>query len=165
MVRKDKQVSTRELLSLYVRSYKDIDKHAPGILAAYILYAVVSASIPYATIYLSAQIINELAGERRLEQLWFWVMLTIGIESLLALLNGILARWKNVKMELFERRQQLFMDKMLDMDYADVDKQENRDLYAQIQQNENWAGRGLWRVMLMESRCLRAFLESWELLH
>ena len=157
MVRKDKQVSTRELLSLYVRSYKDIDKHAPGILAAYILYAVVSASIPYATIYLSAQINNELAGERRLEQLWFWVMLTIGIESLLALLNGILARWKNVKMELFERRQQLFMDKMLDMDYADVDKQENRDLYAQIQQNENWAGRGLWRVMLHGEQMFKGF--------
>lgn len=35
------------------------------------------------------------------------------------------------------------MDKMVALDYADVDRQAVFDLYAQIRQNENWAGWGI----------------------
>ncbi len=41
---------------------------------------------------------------------------------------------------------QYSIHKMFDLDYAELDKQENHDLRDQIRQNENWSGWGLMRV-------------------
>ena len=144
MAKKEK-IDFKEAFSLHIRSYKDINQYCPGLLLSYVLYSVVSAVTPYVTVYLSAQIINELAGARRTENLWFWVWVTIGAEAILALLKAILLRWKNTKLR--ERKNKIYVDKILAMDYADVDKQENRDLLAQIQQNEMWNGWGYYEAM------------------
>lgn len=68
---KKEQPGLKEALRIHIRSYKELNKYRPGLLSAYTLYALVSAIIPYVTIYFSAQIINELAGARRLEKYGF----------------------------------------------------------------------------------------------
>ena len=152
---KKEQPGFKEVLELHVRSYKELNKCCPGLLLSYMLHALVSAIIPYVTVYLSAQIINELAGARRTEKLWFWVCLTICIEAVLAILKAVLLRWKNTK-RIWERKNKLFVDKMLSMDYADVDKQENRDLHAQVQQNEQWGNWGHYSALRILERSMNA---------
>ena len=152
---KKEQPGFREAIKVHMRSYKELNKYCPGLLLAYISYALVSAIIPYITIYFSAQIINELAGTRRSETLWFWVSVTIGMEVVLAVTKAVLLRWKNTK-RIWERKNKIFVDKILNMDYADVDKQENRDLYAQVQQNEQWGNWGHYRALWIFERLINS---------
>ena len=143
MKKKTDQISVGETFAIHWRAIKDINKIAPGCFVSYILYAVVTALSPYATIWLSAQLINELASLRRLEVLGKWVLLIVTVTAAMGLIKAVLERWKNVKYELFYWQYHvLYAEKFLDMDYADQDKQETRDLFTQIQQSANWGGWG-----------------------
>ena len=143
MKKKTDQISVRETFAIHIRAMKDMQRTAPGCFVSFVLGAVVKALSPYATIWLSAQLINELASLRRSEVLGKWVLLIVTVTAAMGLLKAALERWKNVNDELFyEQYHILYAEKFLNMDYADCDKQETRDLFAQIRQSANWGGWG-----------------------
>lgn len=138
---KNKKLS--EALRITIRCIRDVNRYIPGRIPSIVLNSVVSALTPYVTIWFSAQLINELAGPRRPEVLWRWVILTVGITALMSLAGAALKRWKSAMQSIHNpRKEQIFTDKFLSMDYADIDNQHIRDLRAQIEQNENWSGWG-----------------------
>ena len=138
---KNKKLS--EALRITIRCIRDVNRYIPGRIPSIVLNSVVSALTPYVTIWFSAQLINELAGPRRPEVLWRWVILTVGITALMSLAGAALQRWKSAMQSIHNpRKEQIFTDKFLSMDYADIDNQHIRDLRAQIEQNENWSGWG-----------------------
>lgn len=123
-------------------------KLCPEAFVSLLLSSVVKAVTPYVTIFLSARIIDELSGARRPDQLLRWVVLTLACTAVCALLQGVLTRWSNyAKGCAGQLDDQLYMDKMVALDYADVDRQAVFDLYAQIRQNENWAGWGIRKTI------------------
>ena len=134
----------KQVLALYLRCIRDVNRYVPGRIMVIVLDALVRALTPYVTIWLSAQIINELASQRRPEVLWKWVIWSISVGTVLSLAGMLLSRWKAATETLHnDRKDRMFNDKFLSMDYADVDDQRTRDLYAQIAQNENWMGWGI----------------------
>lgn len=148
MKQNSEAVSLRETLRLHRRAFQDLRCLCPGTFAAIALYAAVNAVRPYVTVYLSARIINELAGLRRPEILWPLVLLALGSAALLTLLNGVLQRWKEAKtLQCHFRKEHLYADKMLSMDFADMDKAETHNLHAQIRQSENWSDWGFNRLL------------------
>ena len=133
----------KQVLALYLHCVKDVNRYVPGRIPAIGLDALVRAITPYVTIWFSAQIINELASQRRPEVLWKWVIWSIAAGAVLGLAGVALNRWKEATDTLHNaRKNRIFNDKFLSMDYAVVDDQRTRDLYAQIAQNENWMGWG-----------------------
>lgn len=129
---------------LNLRAWSIWWKLCPEAFVSLLLSSVVKAVTPYVTIFLSARIIDELSGARRPDQLLRWVVLTLACTAACALLQGVLTRWSNyAKGCAGQLDDQLYMDKMVALDYADVDRQAVFDLYAQIRQNENWAGWGI----------------------
>ena len=143
MKRKTDQISIRDTFAIHLRAMNDMRKTAPGCFLSFILCAIVKALSPYATIWLSAQLINELASLRRPEVLGKWVLWILTVTAAIGLLKAALERWKNVNDELFYKQYHiLYAEKFLSMDYADCDKQETRDLFTQIQQSANWGGWG-----------------------
>lgn len=147
MKKSENGVSLRQSLAAHLRAAKLIHKELPHLLPATILSAVVAALTPYATIYLSAQLINELASLRRSTELTRWVLLTLGVTAGLGLLQKALTRWqyKNHNM-LHIVAEKIYTDKFLTMDYADADRQEVREQLKQILQSTNWSDWGLGRV-------------------
>ena len=142
-MKKPDQVSIRDTIAIHLRAAKDVNRVAPGFLFAAIIYSAVAALSPYATIWLSAQLINELASARRPDVLGKWVVLIIAVTAAVGLIKAALERWKSVKDDLFYRQYHiLYADKFLSMDFADSDKQETRDLFTQIEQSANWGGWG-----------------------
>ena len=134
----------KQVLALYLRCVKDVNRYVPGRIPAIVLDALVRALTPYVTIWFSARIINELASRRRPEVLWKWVIWSVAMGAVLGLAGVVLNRWKEATDTLHNaRKNRMFNDKFLSMDYADVDDQRTRDLYAQIAQNENWMGWGI----------------------
>ncbi|MDY2937269.1 MAG: ABC transporter ATP-binding protein [Fusicatenibacter sp.] len=157
MAKKSDTITLKEALRLHNRSLKLLNGYCPGLFPATALCSVVSAVIPYVTIFLSARIISELAGKRRPEVIWNWVLAAVVCGGVLALAKGALERWKSKKEDLYYHQEQMiFTDKGLSMDFADVDRQTTRDLFSQIRQNESWSGRG----MPLVSMAFRNFVES-----
>ena len=142
-MKKTDQVSIRDTIAIHLRAAKDVNRVAPGFLFAAIIYSAVAALSPYAVVWLSAQLINELASARRPDVLGKWVVLVIAVTAAVGLIKAALERWKSVKDDLFYRQYHiLYADKFLSMDFADSDKQETRDLFTQIEQSANWGGWG-----------------------
>lgn len=145
--KKTDHIPFRQTLSLNFRAYKLLDASCPQLFLSSFVLSVISAITPYVGIYLSARIINELAGGRNPDALWNLVLLTVLSTALLMLLNAVLMRWKNsTHNTLYVKTQYIYTSKMLDMDFASLDDQHTHDLRSQIGQNERWGGWGLYKV-------------------
>lgn len=94
--------------------------------------AIVEAVTPYITVWLSAQIINELSGARDPQTLWKWVILTVSVTAGLRLLKETLYHWKGTvhSLENFYE-EKLMADKMMDMDFAAAESPETKNLRFQ----------------------------------
>ena len=157
-MKKTVQVSIRETIAIHLRAAKDVNRVAPGFIFASIIYSAVTALSPYATIWLSAQLINELASSRRPDVLGKWVILIVAVTAVVGLIKAALERWQKVKDDLFYKQYHiLYADKFLSMDFADSDKQETRDLFSQIQQSTNWGGWGFNYINMYVCWSVEAF--------
>ena len=142
------KLTYRQSWKLNLRAWKIWWKLCPGVFFSTLASSVVKAITPYVTIFLSAQIINELAGSRRTEELTKWVVLTLFCAAGCTLLQGVFSRWANYeKTSACHMDGQIYMKKMLSLDYADVDRQAVFALYSQINQNTQWAGWGVNRTL------------------
>ena len=143
MAKKTEKVRVKKALGLFFRASKDLSRYCSALYASILLDRMVYALAPYVTVYFSARIINELASLRRPEVLWPLVLVTVGSAALLSLIRGLMTRWVMAEFDKYhDRKNQLYTDKLLSMDFADMDKTETHDLRSQINQAENWSGWG-----------------------
>ena len=147
MAENEKKASLRESLRLHWRAFKLLNRYCPGRFLSIGLSSVVTAVIPYVTVFFSARIIGELAGSRRPEMLLRWVLAAVLVGAFLSLAKGALEHWKNAKREYgYFQRERIMRDKLLELDFDRIDRQETHDLLAQIRQNEGWNANGFGRV-------------------
>lgn len=137
----------RNAAALHLRGIKELHKVSPKFFPLLTVYSIFSAITPYITVFFSAQILKELATMRREEILWQWVIAGVLCVGIAAIAKAMLyRRYNSLLNDLYGRKEILFIHKMFSLDFSELDKQENHDLRAQIQQNENWSSWGLMRV-------------------
>lgn len=142
------KVNMRHAVASHLRGIKELHKVSPKFFPILTLHCIVSAMIPYITVFFSAQVLKELATIRRAEILWKWVIASVLCGGIASILNAVLQRRCNTLLnDLWGRKEILFIHKMFSLDFSELDKQENHDLRAQIRQNENWSSWGLMRVI------------------
>ena len=140
-------VNMRNAAALQLRGIKELHKVSPKFFPLLTVYSIFSAITPYVTVFFSAQILKELATLRREENLWQWVIAGVLCVGIAAIAKAMLyRRYNSLLNDLYGRKEILFIHKMFSLDFSELDKQENHDLRAQIQQNENWSSWGLMRV-------------------
>lgn len=143
----EKKINMRHALAVNLRAAKELHRVNPKVFLMLTLCSIVTAVLPYITVYFSAQILKELALLRRPEILRNWAITGVFCIGLVSALKALLnQRAETVYDDLYGRKEILFARKMFSMDYADMDKQQTHDLRAQIQQNENWSSWGMMRV-------------------
>ncbi len=155
----NRELTTKEAVAITLRCIKDINRYVPGRIPAMVLQYAVAALKPYVTIWFSAQLINELAGQRRADELWKWAFLTIAMTALVSLIYAIISRWVSAMDSIHNpRKERIFTDKLLSMDFADVDKAETHDKRAQILQNEQFNGWGMNQTILNVGNTIYALI-------
>ncbi len=160
MKKDKKQIPIRKAWGLNIRALRIWWKNFPEVFASYTFHAIVDALFPLVGIYFSARIIDELAGARRPDQLAYWVILTLLIGAGTELLLAILMRWRNsCYAGTYYTQQKLYAEKMLSMDFCDVDNPKTLDLLSQIKQNEKWAGWGLNKIITHYQMLLTAVIK------
>lgn len=145
----------------------------PKLFWSILLCALTKAVVPYINIWLSAQIINELAGTRQPQRLWMLVAVTIIADVVLALLIKALERARAVEDSWYlqkYREEKYLNEKMMRMDYSIFEKQQTKDLRTRIGQDAQWFGRGIKYLNQMLYHCaegsfrvIGAVLLTWEL--
>ena len=140
----EKKNTMRHALSVHLRGARMLGGVSPRFFPVLTFCAVADALTPYVTVFFSAHILKELALSRRADVLWQWIAAGVLCTALLAMLKSFLYQRKETLLDdLYGRKEIIFVRKMFSLDYADLDRQENRDLREQIRQNENWSSWGL----------------------
>ncbi|MCD8145351.1 MAG: hypothetical protein LUD79_08495 [Oscillospiraceae bacterium] len=147
MAKKAETLSYQEAWRRNYRAFRMGWEKYPNWYRSCLLKGIFSAATPYVTIYISARIINELAGQRRPGTLVSLVLVQVISAAVLALVNGVLTRWHSREDKLVNyQEKKILTDKTMDMDFVDLDSQRVSDLLYQIAQNTNWMGWGVIRV-------------------
>ena len=155
------KLTWRRTWQLTLRAWRIWWKRCPGYFTAVLLRDAIQALGPYATIYLSARLINELAGSRDPQALLWWVGWQLGTLAFLTLAGGLCTRWAAYYEDtLYPINQRLYMDKMLDMDYADLDRQAVYELYSKLMQSQIFIGFGIRGALMRFSPLLQAVLQT-----
>lgn len=143
-----KEPSWKESRRANMRALRLLYEQHPQMILSQIFYAVWQALTPYVGIYLSALLIDEIAGGKDRGRLTQLVIASLVTAAVIALGTALLTRWQNTAAaEMPFVMSKIFADKMLDMDYVSVDNTETHELFYKIQQNEIGGGFGLGKVL------------------
>jgi len=154
----EKKLNIKEAIQANMRGYKILWK-TPMILLSGGLHAAAEALSPFIGIYLLAQIINEIAGARDLDRLIRLTIITLVATAISSLITAGLLRLKNYHRSTeFFIGQKILTDKLLEMDFRDVDSSNTHELLSQIRQNRQWGGWGLWKLIVNFDNVVKATL-------
>ena len=150
MKKSDKQTYTwKETIRMNWKCVKVLLSRCPWVLIYRLIEVTLAAIVPYVIIYFSAQIISELAGNCRAERLQELVVITLVVTFGLHLIKNIVSRLNEVERHTtFYYAYSLFSDKLLDMDFVQVDSTEVQSEYETIIRTLGGAGWGFYRVIL-----------------
>lgn len=153
------KVSWREVIALHRRAFLLFWNKSPKIFLSRAIYAIVRALTPYVGIYLSALLVDELAGGRNVERITVLVIAVVVSTLGLSLFSESIKHWQWYEnAALHQHGTRVFVDKMLDMDFVDMDNQKTHDLYSQIRQNQNWGNWGLMKLPWYFETALQAVI-------
>ena len=139
----------REVLRLNNRALKLFYKRYPQMILSRLISVVWNSLTPYVSIYLSALVIDELAGSRNVERLQLLVLITLASAAVIALGTALLKKWTEAQSAgMWFKVENILSEKMLDMDYVSLDETHTAELLSTIRQNMNGGGWGLYRVVV-----------------
>ena len=145
---KKHDVPLRKAFSVYWRGLRLWHRICPQIIWSSVASVGIRSISPYVTIWFSARIIDELTGNRDIQRLWRLVLLTVIVTGLMTLLSILGNRWYRHQHSVQGGRiSRLFTEKLLDMDFAVMDRQETYDLLSKTRDNNQWGGWGLIMVL------------------
>lgn len=157
MEAKTEKIPFAKAWKMNARTWKLSYEEMPLWYISTVLSSLLSAAAPYATVWFSAKLIAELAGARDIAMLTRYAVLILISAAVIMLLRAFASARINAEQGTYtDRTQNIFVKKMLSMDFVDIDSQRVFDLKSQIDQNENYSGMGFWFAMSI----FRDFTES-----
>ncbi len=142
-----------------IRALKLIQKYEPSLVATALLSGFFSALQPLAMVYISAQLVDELAGARDKQRIIMLAVIALAAGLLLELVKVIFQRKQNViKVRIYDIIEDIYADKMMSLDFAELDRQYVSDLYWKIWQVTNCSSWGMSKVFyVFDALCNDAF--------
>ena len=137
----------REAFRFNRKAFLLLYKRYPQMFTSSIICVIWNALTPYVGIYLSARIIDEIAGNRDPETLKRLVLYTLFSAALISLVTALLSKWRNNQESgMYFKVQQVFTQKLMEMDFVNIDDAKTHEMLSTINQNQNGGGWGLYRV-------------------
>lgn len=150
----------KEAFHYHKRAFLLINKQVPHLYSSLVLHSIVSALFPYVGIWMSAQILNELSGDRQPNKLWTLIITTLILTGTLTLLTWVAHHWKMAKKApLYVHIRKIYGDKMLSMDYCVLNSPKTKELHSKILDNDQFSGYGLMKTYYILEDGLNAFFQ------
>lgn len=147
MAKNENRMPLSKALQLNNRAFRLFYKRYPQMILSRIINTVWKALTPYVGIFLSALIIDELAGNRNIERLQTLVIITLVSAAVIAFVSTLLNKWmKTQNAGMWLKVENILSEKMLDMDFVNLDDTHTAELLSTIRQNIQGGGWGLFRA-------------------
>lgn len=148
MKKRKKGYSWKEICQMNIRAMQIFYQYEPQLVIASLLFIIWNALTPYVTIWFSAQIIEELSGAADARHLQFLVLWTLLVTAIAGLGTSWLRKWRRTHYAgLYHTIEYIYSEKLLDMDYVNLEKTENLELLSKIHQNQNSSAWGLLKAL------------------
>lgn len=152
-----KKLTIKERVSITARGYKILKQYCPGLTSGKAVSALISALQPFASIWFSAQIINELTGLRRVNLLVLYVCTVLFINFIISMLRSVLDRITGEKQaQMWDFFQKVFTDKQSSMDYVDLENADIQQQRKKAEENLFMFGNGLGQLVWGTEGLVRA---------
>lgn len=159
MEKNKKRMSRAEALKINLRAIRMIYRLSPQMTISRFVGVVWDALTPYGGIYLSALLIEELAGSRDVERLKLLVAATLAYSAATGLVSVFLDKWRNTQGSgQWWRLERVYVKKLFDMDYVKIDDTKTHELLSTIRQHGQGGGWGIHRVLYNCASLLSAVL-------
>ena len=137
-------------LKINLRAFKLIHSLSPTLFPIIALKNIFSILISYVNLYMSAEIINELAGNHKLRKLTVLVIMIIGANFVINLIGAFFDKaYENAYFKFNKNEELLLNEKTLNLDYADI---ENPDIHQ--------LRREITNAMLINGQGTRLFIQT-----
>ena len=140
--------SLKSSIAINNRALKLIYSKYPQMVISTILNAIWTALTPYVGVFLSALIVEELAGDKNIDRLKYLVLITLLTAAIISLVSALIKKWYDTnsanKLYKFEK---FYIEKLFSMDFVSIDDIKTHELLSTIRQNGNGGGWGLYRVI------------------
>ena len=114
-------------ISMIKRGMATLMKIGKSFVILGIIVQILSQFSPYINLYMAARIIDGLESGQSINVLMLYVIITIGTNAIFSLIISGLNHLKNYNQnQIFKNENMYFSEKIMSMDYADI---ENRDIY------------------------------------
>ena len=138
----------KERIQITKRGYEILRKYCPGLIEAKVTASILGTLTPFITIWFSARIINEIAGDKSLRKLTLYVLLTVLINFLFSMiknsLNKVVSEKETCMWNYFPK---IFADKQMSLDYADLEDQGIQKQKQKAEENLFMFGNGLAQLV------------------
>ena len=146
------KISWKEILWLNYRAFLVFYKQYPQMMLSRIICVIWTAFTPYVSIYLSALLIEELAGERNAQKLKELVIITLLLTAGIALVSAFLSKWRDIQNAgAWLKLEEIAAKKLFQMDFVRIDDAKMHELLSLIVGNQG-AGWGIYRVTSLPMR-------------
>lgn len=146
----------RKRMEITRRGYRLLHTYTPGLIRVKTVSAVIEGLFPLVSIWFSAQIINELMGERRQGVFSGYILAITGIHFLFSMIKNVSDKVGDEKeADMWNQFRKIFTDKQLSMDYADLENQEIQKQKQKAEENLFMFGNGLGQLVWNSSDLAR----------
>lgn len=159
MRKRKSPVSFKETVRFALRGFRVWWRENPRLLLSVLICGVACALTPYVDIWLLARLIDEIASGRDQQMLTAYALALMSLGAVLSLLCAGLTRWKNVQLAcLWHTQNKVFIEKLLSMDFSDMDDGHVQELRSRIWQNTDSGGWGLYKLIYSFDAIIRSVM-------
>ena len=136
------------IAALNVRAVKLIHSWRKWFIPTVVLSALFNNLAPYVTLYMSAEIVNELAGGRNLQRLINLVLFTIIADLLIVITGQIFKRINDAEQQHLENSEkQMFITHGFSLDYEHMENTEIQQRRRKIDESKRIDSFGIWSMV------------------
>lgn len=152
-----KKLSLKERVAITSRGFSILKKYCPGLSQGKALSAFVSSLQPFASIWFSAKIINEISDTRRINVIVWCVVTVILINFVASLIKSIIDKICSQKeSQMWSFFGKVFSDKQMSMDFVDLENAQIQHQRKKAEENLFMFGNGLGQLVWGTSGLVRA---------
>lgn len=143
--KKDERLPFKTVMAYSRRGLAIWWKAEPEILIAAAVQRAVDALAPFLPLYFTARLVNAIAAGGGAGQVWTMLALLLASTAAAGMLRAAVRRWDETmrRSHQWPTWNRIFFEKLLSMDFCDVDDPKSQTLFTQIQQVRQWNGWGL----------------------
>lgn len=155
---KEDRLTFREVMAYTRRGFAVWRKAAPEMFAACAARPAVTALAPYLPLYFTARLVNTIASGGDPGRAWRLLAALLVSTAAIGVIQTAVGCWYGAVKDgvQWPASQRIFFEKLLDMDFCDVDDPKTQTLLTRIKQNNQWSGWGLNKLFWIYPQLVEA---------